>query len=231
MMGKNKKSRNKRQRRRGRKSMRRTFNGGLTRGSIQPRTVSVTPWCSVSLTSYMSPVKAKDALYCVNLSAVRKQLLLELGLQVTQEAKVIPLPVDIRVFHVDIWTSPARANTDDNFIVMSPSEYTSASCDARRQLGWYENWGTAVRPAHIHYSWPRYLTTHVFGPDDDAELVAMDLKTAASMYIMRFRLQWRASSPDPRPTVSCDLTSFRGCSDHEEWLLCETMQTMDSSIH
>lgn len=204
-----------RPRRRGRRpAMKKLFNGGIVRGSVQPRTVSASPWCSVSLVSFVAPQPNKatsPVYYCINLSAVREQLKTELGLPNT-------LTIDTRVTRVDIWTSPASANTDGNFIVFSPAELTaSPSCSNQRQINWYEAWGTATRPANVHYVWPKSQSVHVFADSEDIEVLTLDLKSSVDpksppKYLFKFALQWRPHTPDPRPSVALQLESFRGFS-------------------
>lgn len=174
---------------------------------MHPSTVTAVTWASARLTTFSSVTQKKDATTtCVNLSTVRSALKSELGLG--------SLTIDLRLVKVEIWTAPARANTDENFIVFSPSEYTSAQCGSTRQLGWYESWGTAVQPAHLHYVWPKPLSIHVFTDKDDAEIFIMDLKSKAedtsASFIMRFLVLWRASNPDLRPKSVMRLEPYKG---------------------
>lgn len=210
-------------------NMRKMFSGGLTRGSVQPRTVSASPWCRVALTSFVAPSKDKDEAqyFCVKLSVVRAQLKKELGLN--------DLKINVRVAHVSVWTSPASSNSDENFIVMAPSDLSASipSCASLRQLNWYETWGTAVRPAHIHYAWPRNQSMRVFTDTEDGEILLMDLKgtskDSARKFIFRFQVQWRCDSPDPRPTLVSELKlrSFHDCVPPDDDLdLCEDIQQM-----
>lgn len=220
----------KKQQRKGRKGRgrrnvtKRNFNGGITRGSVQPRTVSASPWCHVALTSFTEPAGLSDAKYfCVTFKAVRDQLKVELGLGATT--------VNMRIVRVSIWTSPTVAGSDSNFIVMSPADLSQApkDCNVYRQMNWYEAWGTVVRPAHIHYVWPKSQSVRVINEADVGELLLMDLKGGTPLkYIFRFGVQWRCDSPDPRPkdVSPLELYSYRDLALSSPYDLYSEVQEM-----
>lgn len=219
-MVKMRKRKGRRLKRRG--TMKRAFNGGLVRGSLQPRTVSASPWNKLALTSFIEPIPdATKKFFCINISEVRKQLKTELGITDTK--------ITMRFIRVSIWTSPAVAGSDQNFIVLSPADLSNVpACDKPRQANWYEAWGTVVRPAHIHYVWPRSQSVRVVTDNDDGELVLMDLKTTTAIkYIYRFDVLWRPETPDPRPSSiqAVKLISFRDQSP-VGYDLCDEVRSM-----
>lgn len=174
-----------------RRGVRRAFSGGLVRGSMHPTVTSSSPWNNYALTTSFDA--DKSAILCMSATQVRKALRTELGLKVDAA-------VDIRVMRVDIWVPPPDAGSDRNFIVLSPCDWTArGGCDDSSQLNWYEGWGTAVQPAHIHYVWPKSISTLVLPNNKDFTILKFDCKDKCH-YIVKFHLQWRPSNPDPRPT-------------------------------
>lgn len=194
-----------RQRQRGRRGGRRNqrmFNGGLVRGQMHPRTVSAAPWNRLNLVVFWKLSDAKAGLACIGMDQVRGQLLKELGLTSV---------VAMRVTRVDIWVPPARVNSDNNYIAFAPCDWSlEETCQEVRPLTWYEAWGTAVQPAHLHYVWPRSLSVRVAIGNSAYTLFQLDLKDGNMSYLMRFSVQWRAATPDPRPTVKGIFDAYRG---------------------
>lgn len=178
-------------RRRRRGGARRAFAGGLVRGSMHPTVTSSSPWNNMALTTSFSA--DKSAILCMTAMQVRGSLRSELGLKADAA-------VDIRIMRVDIWVPPPDAGSDRNFVVLSPCDWTArGGCDDSSQLNWYEGWGTAVQPAHVHYVWPRSISTLVIPNSKDLTILKFDCKEKCH-YIVKFHMQWRPSSPDPRPT-------------------------------
>lgn len=177
--------------RRRRRGVRRVFSGGLVRGSMHPTVTSSSPWNNVALTT--SFTADKSDILCMTAGQVRASLRKELGLK--DDATV-----DIRIMRVDIWVPPPSQGSDRNFVVLSPCDWTVMSeCGDSRQLNWYEGWGTAVQPAHIHFVWPRSISTLVLPNGKDLSILKFDCKDKCN-YIVKFHMQWRPSNPDPRPT-------------------------------
>lgn len=186
--------------RRGR-GMRRAFNGGLIRGRMHPPTSSASPWNTYVMTVLWS--STKSGIQCVDLKSVQENLRTELGIHKDTG-------VDIRLTRIDAWTQPQEAITDRNCIVLSPSDWTgNAACTSWDQLNWYESWGTAVQPAHVHYVWPRSISNQVLPKEVDCTLFRLDCKDGKVRLILKFHMLWRPSDPDPYPKVSGILTSLR----------------------
>lgn len=178
-----------------RRTMRRAFNGGLVRGRMHPTVTSASPWNSYTLTSTWTAAKETDAgVVCFLASQLRTGIRGELGLDGAKS-------IDLRLLRVDVWVPPTLATSDRNFIVLSPSDWTTQdSCSGWSQINWYEGWGTAVQPAHVHYVWPKSISTIVLPYQDDFALFRFDIK-AKCQYIIKFHVLWRVSNPDPRPTA------------------------------
>lgn len=181
--------------------MKKIINGGLVRGSQHPRTTSASPWNCYTLTTTWKPTAV--GLSCFTSSQVQKLFKAELGL-------TDALKCDIRVTRVDVWTPPAAANSDRNYIVLAPSDWTHENdkCDDARNINWYEAWGTAVQPAHLHYVWPKSMSTQVINRDVDVPLVRFDIAVISQSYIVKVHMQWRPSIPDPRPLNVGQMSSF-----------------------
>lgn len=181
-------------RRRGRRGvgLRKAFNGGLVRGRMHPSVNSASPWNSYTLTTTW--VAGDTAgIHCYTSSPLLVQVRRELGI-------AVDAAIDFRLLRVDLWVPPTLANSDRNFIVLSPSDWSARiACTESSQLNWFEGWGTAVQPAHVHYIWPKSISNIVIANGKDYTLFKCDIK-ANCQYIVKFHLLWRPSIPDPRPT-------------------------------
>lgn len=176
-------------------------HGGLLRGRVHPPTNSASPWNTYVLTLTWKEADTAKGITCIGRKSFMEQLRTELGLAKAQQ-------VSLRVMRMDVWTPPPSANSDRNFIVFAPSDWTDMSkCDAARSLNWYESWGTAVQPAHLHYVWPRSISNIVIN-DDDTVICRFDIKEKCS-YIIKLHCMWRPLVPDPRPTYAVGLRSVR----------------------
>lgn len=195
--------RRKRGRRRGGKRRPRkvALHGGIIRGRMHPPTNSASPWNTYVLTTTWKLADTEKGMQCIALKTLAAAVRTELGLTTDQK-------LSFRVLRLDVWTPPSLAGSDRNFIVMAPSDWTDASvCASVRTINWYEAWGTAVQPAHLHYVWPRSISNIVL---DNADLVLcrFDIKEKCQ-YILKFHCMWRPSAPDPRPTFGGEFVSVR----------------------
>lgn len=187
----------------GRRTFRKkAFNGGIVRGRMHPPTNSASPWNNYVLTTTWKSGAVATGFKCVTALEAEDFLRKEIGLTIAQK-------VNLRVTRVDVWVPPAYANSDRNSIAFAPSDWTDkvTDCTTVPALNWYEAWGTAVQPAHLHYVWPKSIATQVIVDASTTVLFQFDIKTE-SEYIIKFHLQWRPSTPDPKPTKGV-LTSIR----------------------
>lgn len=170
------------------------------RGRMHPPTNSASPWNTYVLTTTWSLADTEDGIKCVSLSVLQDAIQKELGLS--------KVAISLRLCRIDVWTPPALAGSDRNFIVMAPCDWTDASvCASVRAINWYEAWGTAVQPAHLHYVWPRSISNVVLNASD-LVLCEFDIKKKCQ-YILKFHCMWRPLTPDPRPTVAGVFESVR----------------------
>lgn len=192
-------------RRRGR---RRNTLGGMIRGKMHPPTNSASPWNSYCMTSVWTSVKTGSI--CVTLKQLRDWMKIELGIAANSR-------ISMRLLRVDVWTEPPDANTRRNCVIFSPSDWVAAAgdCKTTRQLNWFEAWGTAVQPAHVHYVWPKSISNYVLRdetttsslapvPDTSLVLFRFDIKSidGGFNYIIKSHLLWRLQTPDPYPSPS-----------------------------
>lgn len=178
----------------GRRAFRmKAFNGGLVRGQLHPPTNSASPWNNHVLTVSWDSSSGPSP-KCVSSLQVETALVHEIGLISTQT-------INMRVSRVDVWVPPAYASGDKNFIIFAPSDWTDkvTSCGSTSALNWYEAWGTAVQPAHIHYVWPKSIATQVIRSFSNVVLFQFSAPSVMH-YLIKLHLQWRPSTPDPKPT-------------------------------
>lgn len=184
-----------------RPAMRKAFNGGTVRGKLHPPTACASPWNNYVLTTTWKTVEA--GLQCVSSKDVERLLRTEIGLKADQA-------IDLRVSRVDAWVPPAFVNSDRNYIVFSPCDWTDKeACVNRAALNWYEAWGTAVQPAHLHYIWQKSIANQVLKDNADITLFQLDISLKDLSYLFKIHVQWRPSTPDPRPVVKGILQSVR----------------------
>lgn len=171
------------------------FNGGLVRGRVRPPTTTGSPWNTYVLTmQWKGPasVTPTSSLVCVTVADVVKLLKSELGIADT---------IVLRVTRVDVWTTPNLANTPRNYIVLSPTDFSSRAgdCENTSQMNWFEAWGTATTPAHCHYVWPKSISNTVLN-EGTTRLFKLDVIDNVE-YIFKIHMLWRPLKPDLRPTV------------------------------
>lgn len=157
-------------------------------------------------------VATTDGVACVSKLAILNLAKTELGIGST-------VPIDMRITRVDLWVPPAFQNSERNYVVFSPCDWTSRSdCDSSSQLNWYEAWGTSTQPAHVHYIWPRSISVQVMPANSDFEVFKLDTKKSAE-YIMYVHMQWRNATPNPIQLAYGQLDSLRhttqSSNDHE----------------
>lgn len=166
------------------------FRGGVIRGRSRPTLSSASPWNNYTVTTVWTPPSGQAGIQCYGATSLRAVVRKELGL-------ASDFDMDVRVMRIDVWVPPANTNSDRNCIVFSPCDWTSfEACDKVRQLAWYEEWGTAVLPAHLHYVWPKTLSVHVIPGNKDFPLCKFDVKNDKMSYIVKFHVQWRPPTPD-----------------------------------
>lgn len=175
----------------------RTFTGGVVRGSSRPGLTIPAPWNSIRLTRYMSLVTDGDT--CLTSKQIVLQVQQELGMPTDS-------PVfDIRVLRLDIWKSPVQTASNVNRIVFSPCDFSNFFAPTTRdQLSWYEAWGTAITPANIHYVWPKPLQGMVLPSTSDNISVFVVTGKKNDQYVIRISLLWRCPKPvplDPLPAM------------------------------
>lgn len=164
------------------------------RGRQHPSTVTASPWLQLSMFTVFKSPADKDGPVCVTVDALVSALKTELGLAATEKP-------DVRLLRLDVWTMPQNANSVNNTIVFSPSDWTQSGGCGTRQLNWLEAWGTAVQPAHIHYVWPVSISNIVLPADSTTPVYQFDTAKGTKL-LTKVHLLWRPYKPDPRPTVA-----------------------------
>lgn len=180
--------------------------GGQVRGRQHPSTTVASPWNQLAM--FTTFTATAEGPVCVTADVLRSAVRKEIGLADT-------VKFDMRLMRVDAWTLPADADSINNTIVFAPGNWTNRDACAVELLKWYEAWGTAVQPAHIHYVWP-VSVSNIGIPDGnsfplylfDARTVNASAKTFTKL-LTKVHLMWRPISPDPRPTVTAILESWR----------------------
>lgn len=190
-----------RRRTRGRRP-RRLMNGGQIRGRLHPTTSTASPWNNYALWTMWSFKDGETGVKCFLAQAAVTALKTELGIATTTL-------INFRLSRVDLWVKPGATNSDRNFIVLAPCDWTrSMACDKARNINWFEAWGTAVQPAHIHYLWPRSISNVVLTGTDSEPLFDLDVQASCS-YLVKLHLTWRPASPDPSPAKGGVITNLR----------------------
>lgn len=182
------------------------WSGGLVRGRMHPPTSHASPWNTLVLTNSLTFEADADGLTCFSSSTVRKAVKSEIGVNAAT-------PIDVRILRMDTWVPPVSQNTDKNYIVFAPCDWTNlrTTCANAVNINWFEAWGTSVQPAHVHYVWPRSISNVVLPNDTDVLICQYDVKksTVPLQYILKLHVMWRPSIPDPRPAGYGVLTPMR----------------------
>lgn len=204
-----------RKRGRGRKT-----RNGIIRGSQHPPSSSASPWNCLTLASIWTSSNTAG-IACFMIKQIRTAIRTEIGLETSQL-------IDLRYLRVDLWVPPSQTVTGRNNIILSPSDYSDAAiCKSWSQLNWYEAWGTVAEPAHLHYVWPRSISNRVLAYEypDDLTLFRLDVPSGDVSYIVKSHVLWRPSNPDPRPTVTGELTSVR--ASRRRLSTCSSLSVVD----
>lgn len=191
-------------RRRGRRGRRRPRSrrqlGGMVRGRQHPPSTTASPWLQLAMFTIFSAPSDQDGPACVTAADIINALKVELGLADVEKP-------DLRVLRVDAWTMPENASSANNTIVFAPCDWTQAGTCGTRLLNWFEAWGTAAQPAHIHYIWPVSISNIILPVDSTFPVYQFDMVKGTKL-LNKVHLLWRPSKPDPRPNQA-KLRSWR----------------------
>lgn len=205
--------------------MRRKFSGGRVGGKQHPTTAIASPWNSLACIAYWKSVKTADQAR-ITIKSVLGLVKSELGVTSTIVAKIRRL---------DIWVPPNKSATDRNSIVFAPCDFTRATkSKATPIIEWFEAWGTAAQPAHVHYIWPSATANLVVTEDDEGDLGLIwerQTSTDDPRYIMKVHLVWRVNNEKIGTQASGAFSSIRSIgfekhngqtiSEEKDWQILE----------
>lgn len=166
------------------------LNGRCVRGRQHPQTNSASPWINYTVTFKWTPTAT--GISCITVNQIDSQIKSEIGLK--DEGLIL------RVYRFDAWVLPVSTATNRNCVVIAPHDFTQGqSCERKQYLNWYEAWGTAVQPAHVHYVWPRSMQVYAMDSKSTAAIVSFDVVNKDISYLVKFSTSWRPEAADPNP--------------------------------